>query len=436
MLATASADGIIKIWDVSNLLENGVIKHTVTLADPGIVIHDMAFSPDNRWLAAANADGTINIWNIEPGGGMSMSLLGHDRIEEGEANTSMAISPDGKQLAIADPNSVPAVYELEHGEKIFSLEDDQSDPVSQIGYAPDGATIATCKYGGSFQIWDAANGDELLRLEEFTEDDCAFDYRSDGSGLFLGFFKNGAGWHQELVLPELEPGKLIEMEPLRTYEWLAPHTGSAVSLAYDDSSSSLAVVGSDGELFIWNTTVPVFGEIGGPSANLDPAESEALLARENRGYDEALMDPAGDFFLVTSVDGAVTMFDPETGQALRSFPAHVGRITAAALSADGKQLATGGLDQSIRVWDMETGEMLWSLSGQASAASDLAFSPDGKYLYVALNDGTIRSYLLDVDELIALAQSRVSRDLTDEECRQYLHVQSCPTEAAGQAAQE
>jgi hypothetical protein len=55
MLATASADGIIKIWDVSNLLENGVIKHTVTLADPGIVIHDMAFSPDNRRTRMASS---------------------------------------------------------------------------------------------------------------------------------------------------------------------------------------------------------------------------------------------------------------------------------------------------------------------------------------------------------------------------------------------
>lgn len=37
-----------------------------------------------------------------------------------------------------------------------------------------------------------------------------------------------------------------------------------------------------------------------------------------------------------------------------------------------------------------------------------------------------RIYTLDMDELTDLARSRVARSLTAEECRQYLHVETCP----------
>ena len=40
----------------------------------------------------------------------------------------------------------------------------------------------------------------------------------------------------------------------------------------------------------------------------------------------------------------------------------------------------------------------------------------------------LRVYALRLEELVALAQHRLSRTLTDDECRRYLHVETCPTE--------
>jgi WD40 repeat protein len=78
------------------------------------------------------------------------------------------------------------------------------------------------------------------------------------------------------------------------------------------------------------------------------------------------------------------------------------------------------------VWDANTGEELFTLHGHQEYVVDLVFSPDGRGLFTASLDGTIRSYLLDIDELIALARSRVTRSLTDEECETYLHLDQCP----------
>ena len=54
--------------------------------------------------------------------------------------------------------------------------------------------------------------------------------------------------------------------------------------------------------------------------------------------------------------------------------------------------------------------------------------PDGSYLLY--NDGgVLRRYPLDPDELIELAESRLTRGLTPEECRQYLSAGRCDEES-------
>lgn len=34
--------------------------------------------------------------------------------------------------------------------------------------------------------------------------------------------------------------------------------------------------------------------------------------------------------------------------------------------------------------------------------------------------------MLDLEDLMCLARERLTRSLTEEECRQYLHVDGCP----------
>ena len=55
----------------------------------------------------------------------------------------------------------------------------------------------------------------------------------------------------------------------------------------------------------------------------------------------------------------------------------------------------------------------------------MAFSPDGKKLASASPCGGLRIWVLDIDDLLEIAHREVSRTLTDEECRQYLH-DPCP----------
>jgi len=41
-------------------------------------------------------------------------------------------------------------------------------------------------------------------------------------------------------------------------------------------------------------------------------------------------------------------------------------------------------------------------------------------------DGTVRVLALDIDDLIDLARSRLTRSWTQDECQTYLHRDTCP----------
>ena len=56
----------------------------------------------------------------------------------------------------------------------------------------------------------------------------------------------------------------------------------------------------------------------------------------------------------------------------------------------------------------------------------MEFSRDGRRLVTAGYDGVVRVWTLDIAELVRIARHRLTRGLTDPECRRYLHQVPCP----------
>jgi WD40 repeat protein len=88
-------------------------------------------------------------------------------------------------------------------------------------------------------------------------------------------------------------------------------------------------------------------------------------------------------------------------------------------------------DGTVRLFDPATGEELLVLRGHdAGGFGFLAFSSDGSMLASSGFQGPVRVWALDVDRLLEIAHEEVTRSLTDEECRQYVHIESCETVGA------
>jgi hypothetical protein len=62
---------------------------------------------------------------------------------------------------------------------------------------------------------------------------------------------------------------------------------------------------------------------------------------------------------------------------------------------------------------------------ESSDVQGVAFSEEGSRVAVIYSDGRIIVHAIALDDVIDIARARVTRGLTDDECRTYLHVATC-----------
>jgi hypothetical protein len=78
-----------------------------------------------------------------------------------------------------------------------------------------------------------------------------------------------------------------------------------------------------------------------------------------------------------SADGAVILWDPETGRELQRLSSHQGEVRGVAISADGTRVASGGRDGRAYYYILENGRRTHSFSGFKSVEC-MAISSDGR----------------------------------------------------------
>jgi WD40 repeat protein len=89
LLASASGDGTVRVWDVTSGTER------VRLSGHDGSVLSVVFSPDGTRLASGGEDGTVRVWDALSGAEQAC-LTGHDGWVR-----SVVFSPDGARLASA-----------------------------------------------------------------------------------------------------------------------------------------------------------------------------------------------------------------------------------------------------------------------------------------------------------------------------------------------
>jgi WD40 repeat protein/DNA-binding SARP family transcriptional activator len=480
-LATGGDDASVRVWDASTG------EQLLSLQGHTDFIWDVVFSPDGARLLSVGNEGTLNIWDVASGGnllsisdetggnlraadwlpdGSSVAAGGYDGIARiwdattgrkllslaGHASTllSTAIHPEGHTLATG--SLTLKTWDLGPSRELRCFGEPGTGGGWFVAYRTDGRELATGGTDGTIRLWDPSDG-TLLR--ELTADQpyqwSSVAYSPDSTRLAAGSFEGVWGlWHLASGQASISEG----------------HDDTVAYVNFSPDGTRLATSSFDGTVKIWDVAAqpspggaePVvtftghiragmtsnwtFGAVFSPDGSRvasagsdamvqvwDPETGQEILALPG-SEDAAWMNcvaysPDGRFIAGCEGKGSIRVWEADTGEVHRILAGHTAAPGGLAFSANSARLASAGFDALAKVWDLEAGEEIATLYGNEGNLAPIHISPDGTTVTVGSN-GLVRIYTVDTEELVALARSRVTRSLTTEECREYLHVDECP----------
>lgn len=395
LVLNAGFDQKARVWDIAT----GQVLYTLSgHVNP---IHGVAYSPDGTHVATASWDYTARVWDLTPGKeSLFIRMPSH-------GSNLMISSPDGSQILSPDlqANGI-IIQDGSSGEERFTLKSTAGKITGAI-FSQDGKRVAAACDDGEFLVWDIKTGKQVAALTAYSNVPTAEVFSPDGSQLAGGYL-NG-----EIVIWNLESGKLLQ-----TLQGPTPNPDPNLSV---NQISSLTY-SPDG-------TRLISGDINGLGIVWDLKTGEQVMTLTQEGEGDAqtkaitgfAYSPDGRYIALASGREFASVFEASTGKLFLILKGHSAGIRSISFSPDGQRIATSSLDGTTRLWDATTGENLLMLpvAGQAS------FLQEGKELAIGTESG-LYGFVLPLDDLIALAKSRLTRTLTTDECQQYLHVDSCP----------
>lgn len=424
-MATVSQDGTAKIWDIATPLSLGAVNTIAALTLPGI--YGVAFSPDGKRLATASSDGTSKIWDVNSGT-LLFGFTGH----RGSV-LSVAFSPNGLVLATAGTDETVRLWDIAPGGELFTLSSVKGFQLG-VAYSPDGSRFAAIS-GDEVRVYNAMTGEELLAFipvstpgwvayspdgtRLVTSGDVARVWDATTGGLLLTLTGHTGGPHEIAYSPDgtriatAGQDKIVRLWDTKTGKVLAElkgHTAGLHCLGFSPDGKFLATGGEDRQVIVW-----------------DLATNSAVFSLPVQGttVKSVLFSPDGQHIVTSSLSDTAEVWDVATRKLIMSLGGHPSAIDDAVFSPDGKYIATTG-GAITKLWDARTGQALLTLYGHTADILRAEFSPNGSYLATTAFDNTLRVYVLSMGELLPLAQSRVTRLWTIDECKTYLHQDLCP----------
>jgi WD40 repeat protein len=418
-LLAASGGGRVKVLDS----ETG--EELLTLMGHTGRVYKLAESPEcvkppaeafewcGRQLATAGDDGTVRVWDVSPAGNQELLTL---------PGSNFALNADGTQLSTIiydfEGQSVVQQWELSTGGPTIQISgyNLSSIPLEegfrQFWFFRQQGILARAFDNGPLKFWDVTRGEEALASIsccEWTPGMVLSVSSGTEPRVAIGDSQTGTVKIWDLAADEntqtfqvAEPNELVSSE----------HSSHPIVLS--PNGEHLAILKNDASVETWNVkTGQRLLSLPGPSV----LDSAALF-----------YSPDGKWLVISDCTGTLVVRDAVTGTEKRRFSSGAACILDIAFSPDGKQIAASGGRRDLKIWDFETGRELLTLPG----AIAVQFTPDGTRLIAvrreetALFGDTVRVYPLELEDLVALAKSRLARSLTAEECKQYLHMEQCP----------
>jgi WD40 repeat protein len=239
VLATASFDCTVNLWDVTKW------RKTATIIHRGGAVTSVAFSPDGRLLATGGWGGNTNdsvhevkLWDTRTHA-LIATLKGHR-----EGVMSLTFSPDGRRLATGSMDGTAKVWDVARQKVVATLQMPGEQEVHSVAFSPDGSLLAT---GSDFIVAKKPGKIMLWRCDEWKP-----TATLDGQGPIVScvaFSPDGkilasCGEDGSIVLWDV--GRLTKSRTLRGHNKTRIH-----AITFSPDGKRLVSGGSDGTIGIW-----------------------------------------------------------------------------------------------------------------------------------------------------------------------------------------
>lgn len=378
-------DSTAKVWDIAT----GVLQNTLShIGNIKNVVYGAMWNKDESRILSWSGNGLVKMWDAVTGR-LLFTLIHNDAVIGAMWNQTES------QILTWSADGTIKVWDGSSGSLLLIMS--SNDVIRGVHWNKTESQILSWNDAGAVEIWDASTGLQMLTLLHES-------------------YVLGAIWNRE-------ENRILSWSQDRTVKmWDANSGALLLTFNHEDLVRGANWNRAETQILAWS--------LDGMARVWDTDTGNLLFALHHDSWvREAIWNEAESQILSWGGDGTAKVWNASTGTLLFTL-AHEDVVQGASWALDESRIMSWSGDGTTRVWDAHNGILLFELTGDGTPIYVAQWNPDESRILIGTEGGMVRVYVVDFQELLDIACTYATRNLTWQEWQVYLsglpYRQTCP----------